>query len=187
MNIQPAGIEGIVLAGGQSRRFGKDKALAEFDGKKMIEIAVGLLRAVDLPVTVVAPLDRDYFFLGCRIIPDQVAGLGPIGGIHTAFLAYPERDLLVLTCDMPRLTESVIRNLLDLRWRESDVVIYGTNQGLAEPFPGLYRSRLRNVFQEQVLNQNYSMQGVLKKVARSFILPIENPKTFMNMNRLTDS
>jgi molybdopterin-guanine dinucleotide biosynthesis protein A len=151
----------------------------------MIEIAAGLLRAVDISVTVVAPLDRDYSFLGCKIISDQVAGLGPIGGIHTAFLAYPDRDLLVLTCDMPRLTEDAIRNLLDLRRKEWDAVIYGMNQEQVEPFPGLYRAALRNLFQEQIAKGNYSMQETLKKVARSFILPIENPNIFINMNRPT--
>ena len=73
MSMNTTRIEGIVLAGGQSRRFGKDKALADFEGKKMIERSAGLLQAMGLNVTIVAPLEREYQFLNCRVIPDLVA------------------------------------------------------------------------------------------------------------------
>lgn len=68
---------GVVLAGGLSRRFGSDKALALFDGRALIEHALAALAG---QADAVAIIGRDH--PGALSIPDRPApGLGPLGGL----------------------------------------------------------------------------------------------------------
>lgn len=103
-------ILGAVLAGGQSSRFGSDKALAEFDGQTLLSRAVGALgRSCDSVVIV----GRDQGPAPC--IPDwPKAGMGPLGGIAAA-LRHGESEgfASVLTCgvDSMALPECLLQDL----------------------------------------------------------------------------
>lgn len=111
------GIFGYVMAGGGSTRFGKDKALAAFEGKTMLERTVELLRRVTGEVAVVAPAGR-YSLKSTRIVADRWPGEGPLGGIITALLNATEAAAkpqwaLIVSCDMPFLTEEWLRFLTE--------------------------------------------------------------------------
>lgn len=70
---------GVVLAGGQSRRFGSDKALALLDGRPLIEHALAALAGCDALVV----SGRDW--PGVTALPDRpAADLGPLGGLNAA-------------------------------------------------------------------------------------------------------
>ncbi len=70
---------GVVLAGGQSRRFGSDKALALLDGRPLIELALAALAGCDA----VAVAGRDW--PGVTALPDLPGpGLGPLAGLNAA-------------------------------------------------------------------------------------------------------
>lgn len=72
-------ILGIVLAGGQSRRFGSDKALALLDGRPLIDHALAALAGCDA----IAVAGRDW--PGTLSLPDRPGpGLGPLGGLAAA-------------------------------------------------------------------------------------------------------
>lgn len=93
---------GAILAGGASRRFGTDKALALLDGKPLIAHVIDRLRPQVAAVVVVGRDQSD-----ARSIPDlPQPGLGPLGGLNAALaLAAAEGFDAVLTsgCDLPRL------------------------------------------------------------------------------------
>ncbi len=72
-----SGVLGVVLAGGQSRRFGSDKALAELGGRTLIDRAVAQL-AHQCDAVVVAGRDA----APAMTVPDRPhAGMGPLGGL----------------------------------------------------------------------------------------------------------
>jgi molybdopterin-guanine dinucleotide biosynthesis protein A len=91
-----------VLAGGQSRRFGSDKALALLDGKPLIEHAIAALVVRTEAVIVCGREHGDW-------VPDRPEpGLGPLGGICAALHAAAERGygaVLTAPCDVPWLPE----------------------------------------------------------------------------------
>ena len=97
-------ILGLVLAGGQSRRFGSDKALAELDGSTLLARAVDQMAGWCEHVVIVG---REYGPAPC--LPDWPApGMGPLGGIAAALhLARDEGFEAVLSCgvDCPDLPE----------------------------------------------------------------------------------
>lgn len=121
---------GYVMAGGGSTRFGKDKALVEFNGRTMLERTAELLGQVTEEVAVVAMGER-YSRENRRIVGDRWPGEGPLGGIITALLdaasaaARPEWALIV-SCDMPFLTEEWLRFLTE-RARESEAEVLAPN------------------------------------------------------------
>ena len=106
---------GAVLAGGRSTRFGSDKAVAELDGERLLDRAVGVLREVcDEVVVVSSHLGHDCG--GWTRVPDRRPGLGPLAGIEAA-LDRAARDgaagVVVLACDLPGVEAADVRRLLD--------------------------------------------------------------------------
>lgn len=99
---------GAVLAGGESRRFGSDKALALLDGRPLIEHVVAALAAQVDAVIVCGREWGDW-------VPDRPApGLGPLGGINAALHAAVERGydaVLTAPCDVPVLPADLAARL----------------------------------------------------------------------------
>jgi molybdopterin-guanine dinucleotide biosynthesis protein A len=107
----PPRVAGFVLAGGQSTRMGRDKALLEIDGQPLVaRIALLVEEAAGSAVIIGDP--RRYGSLGFRAIPDRIAGLGPLGGLLTALENTTAAWNLVVACDMPGLTVAVMRRLV---------------------------------------------------------------------------
>ncbi|HEY2295508.1 MAG TPA: molybdenum cofactor guanylyltransferase [Thermoanaerobaculia bacterium] len=114
---------GVVLAGGSSRRMGRDKTLLTSGGESLPAMATRRLAAVCAEVAVA---DRGRGLLpGVPSLPDG-PGRGPAAGILGAAEVYPGRRLLVLACDLPRVPEGLLAALADPlaadwvvpRWRE---------------------------------------------------------------------
>ncbi|MBY8827559.1 molybdenum cofactor guanylyltransferase [Hephaestia sp. CMS5P-6] len=105
-------ILGAVIAGGQSRRFGSDKAEALLDGAPLVEHAARQLRPY-VGAIVLVGRDRP----GWLCLHDRPrAGLGPLGGIAAAthYAATHGHDLvLTIGCDMPRIPAKLIETLVE--------------------------------------------------------------------------
>ena len=93
-------VAGCVLAGGQSRRMGTDKALLKVDGKTLIETA--LERFSGLPEIFISAASADsYVFTGFRIVPDELPGMGPLGGFIAALKASKSDFVCFRPVDVP--------------------------------------------------------------------------------------
>lgn len=100
---------GAVLAGGASRRMGRDKALVEApDGRALVVVGVDALMAAGASeVVVVGGNERALRGLGVRWVPDLHPGEGPLGGILTALSATDSELVVVMACDMPGVGREV--------------------------------------------------------------------------------
>ena len=137
-------IEATILAGGTSRRMGKDKAfirLQEPAGRTLIEALVELLEPDYEPVRILAGQSpvAPYAALGVAVQPDRRPRSGPLGGIHTA-LTTAERDVvLVVACDLPFLTREFLDGLSGLL-SEHDAVV-PRPRGVPVPVCAFYSKR----------------------------------------------
>lgn len=104
----------MVLAGGKSRRLGRDKAAVELDGCPMLARMVSLARRF-CPRVAVSGRDPSPLVTGVPWFLDEEPGLGPIGGIVTALERYAT-PCLVLSCDLPLLDEETLERLM-AAWR----------------------------------------------------------------------
>ncbi|HET8627850.1 MAG TPA: molybdenum cofactor guanylyltransferase [Thermomicrobiales bacterium] len=105
-------LSAAILAGGQSRRMGADKALLRLtpDGPTLVERVAAAVAAVASETLVVANDDR-LAFLSLRIVPDTYPGAGALGGIYSAVAAAAHEHCLVVACDMPFLSVPLLRAL----------------------------------------------------------------------------
>ena len=128
----------VLLAGGQSRRMGRNKALIPLQGSPMIARLAGeagrltdqiLISANDTPV---------YESLGLPIVPDIYSGQGPLAGLHAAMIHSERPLLLALACDLPSVKESFLRLLVRVA-EGCDAVIPVTSDGRPHPLCAVYR------------------------------------------------
>ena len=111
---------GFVLAGGRSSRMGTDKAFLELDGRTLLARALDLLRCLTPEVRIVGPTAK--FAAYGPVVEDIYAGRGPLAGIHAALSSSATELNLILAVDLPFVTESLLRFLLE-RARATDAVV----------------------------------------------------------------
>ncbi len=132
-------LTGAILAGGKSRRYGRNKALEVFQGERLIDRGVASLRPLCSPILVVANELDPYLDVRATLVQDVIAHQGPLGGIRTALHFSPHDWVLVKATDMPILAPEVPRMMLERR-EGYDAVVPVCN-GLYEPLLALYHRR----------------------------------------------
>lgn len=108
--LKISGILGVVLAGGQARRFGQDKAIAQLDGRRLIEHVAARAKS---QTAVLAINGRDYG-LGLPVIPDAMTSEGPLTGILSALqwaqgAGFPA--VATFPCDSPFFPSDLVERL----------------------------------------------------------------------------
>ena len=161
MNDVPA----YILAGGQSSRFGSDKARALVDGVPLIARIAAALRPVTRSVTVVSDVAGKYADLGLETIADAQPGLGPMGGLHTALTHLPGAAdwLLLVSCDLVVLERAWIDALLAARTPEARAVAFMEVQGW-QPLLALYHRAIAVEVDEHIARGQRSMRKLLDSV-----------------------
>ena len=128
----------VVLAGGRSRRLGRDKAFLMLDGQPLVVRTVDRLAALsdDLVVVTNEAARFEPLVLPVRLVPDERPGEGALMGIYSGLRAARYPHALVVACDMPLLSLPLLRYMLPLA-NGSDVVIPRV-AGLLEPLHAIY-------------------------------------------------
>lgn len=107
-------LKGLVLAGGESTRMGKDKGAITYHGKPQREYVAELMGKFCTEVFISSRSDRpitsDY-----PCIEDTFTGLGPYGGILSAFRKDPNAGWLTVACDIPLINEPTVHQLVENR------------------------------------------------------------------------
>jgi molybdenum cofactor guanylyltransferase len=130
-------IPGAILAGGQSRRMGVDKAFLEVDGKPLIRHSLEVLREVCSEVVIIGGNGEKFSRFGLAWHPDAVMDCGPLGGIYTA-LSLLKDDVVMMACDLPRVTPELLRFLIS-HHRQSKAQITVPEAGKrVQPLVGVY-------------------------------------------------
>ncbi len=133
-------LNGLVLAGGESRRMGEDKALLKKDGVSLLRRSLTLLRPhCDATFVSVRQVKAQGERAEYDQIADQFGGQGPVDGIASAQVSNPTAAWLVVACDLPQLDAETLAYLVDNRSADHDVTAYvSVNDGLPEPLCAIY-------------------------------------------------
>ena len=145
MAISP--LSAAILAGGASRRMGRDKASIELGGMTLLERALRTLMEVADEVIIVG--DRpSYHGYGVPVYADTYPDAGTLGGIATALRNAPHERVLVVACDMPLLSARLLRAMAELEADEDVIVPWlpGANarqggKGTFETLHAIYQRR----------------------------------------------
>jgi len=134
---------GLVLAGGQSRRMGRDKALLVRDGQSQLRYIASLVDAVTDRFFVSARADQedDPERSQFETIVDRYDDMGPIAGILSAMDEHPAADWLVIACDLPNIDDATLQFLIKHRSAEHPFTAYrSSHDRLPEPLCTIYAS-----------------------------------------------
>ncbi len=137
MNQSQQMLSAIILAGGQSRRMGRDKALIDYRGRPIMAHVIDTLRALSDDIAVVSNRSDLYNSFGARVVPDYDPPCGPLGGIAAGLQAAQHPLAIAVACDMPFLSVSLLRWLID-QADDYDAVVPQTGEEF-EPLHAVYR------------------------------------------------
>ncbi len=142
---------GLVLAGGESRRMGSDKALLIRDGRSQLAHIAALLDQVTDRVFVSTRGDQQDESERSRFaqIVDRYEDVGPIAGILSALEEHPQVDWLVVACDLPNIDEATLQFLIANHSREKPFTAFRSSyDDLPEPLCALYRSGCDSILRQ---------------------------------------
>ena len=126
---------GFVLAGGQSSRMGRDKALTELAGQPLVARALGILREAGLPGAIAGA--RSALAAFAPVVEDAAIGQGPLGGVCAAMASTQARHMVFLSVDMPLLPASLVAYLLRHAQITNAAVTVSSVNGFVQTFPAV--------------------------------------------------
>lgn len=133
-------VEGFVLAGGRSIRMGQDKALLEFEGIPLVELALRKLRAVTDSPRIVG--DRPDLGGFAPVVMDLQANSGPLGGIGAALKATACEWNVFLPVDLPLVPAGFLRWMVCRVARTDALATVPLLAGLPQPLVAVYHRAL---------------------------------------------
>ncbi len=181
------GVSGVILAGGKSSRYGKNKALVNIDGIPLIRRVLRVIEPLFSSVVLITNTPDTYSFLKLPMFEDKIKGLGPLGGIYTGLQIISDDAGFFVACDMPFLNSDLIRYLASVR-EDFDVVV-PTFSGKFEALHALYTKNCltkieelihKDVYQTIQLFQSVSVRYVEENEIRRFDPGLDS---FSNINK----
>ncbi len=157
-----AGIVGVVLVGGKSRRYGRNKALEMFQGERLIDRQVRTVGSLFSEVFVITDNPEPYLHLDVTIVRDVIPGQGPLGGIYTGLLFAQGESVFVTACDMPFVQPAVVGHMMELA-KDYDVVVPQKETGL-EPLHAIYSTRCLPHIKKMLDRQELQVIGFFQAV-----------------------
>ncbi len=168
-------IGAAILAGGESRRMGRNKALLRPvpGGMSLIEMVVARLSEAGLDVPILISNDPgEYSFLNLQIIPDDIPGTGALGGVLTVLRHSPYDRVLVVACDMPFLNPALLRYMCEMPGKY-DVLVPAWNDkdGVqrVEPLHAIYAQSAVPLIEQRISSGKLRMSDLLHSLNTEYL------------------
>jgi len=188
-------ILGAILAGGQSKRMGKDKLFLELNNKKLIEHTIDKVKKYLKKIVIITNQDNEFFFKNnLTTVKDCIEGqLGPLVGILTAMKWAKEnlsKCLWIATfpCDTPFFPESIIKNFIEESEKKESLILCASSHGRKHNIFGLWSLDLYDKLKDDLINkkvrkvQDWTEKNKIKNL--EFIFKDYDP--FFNINTEED-
>jgi molybdopterin-guanine dinucleotide biosynthesis protein A len=180
MAINKEEVTGIILAGGRSSRMGKDKGLCTFRDKPLVAYAIEILKPLCGTLMISANhYPEKYAAFQLPVVPDEVSGIGPMGGIHACLKKSKTQHNLVLSCDTPFVNSEIFNLLLQKAEKKAQVVCPSHETFLIEPLSAYYNTNVLGDMEAAIAENEYKMMRFFQRV-RFETVPIDNRWPFFN-------
>ena len=178
----------VILAGGQSRRMGKDKLRLSLAGETLLERTLRRFSAVFPKVLVSTASPERYPELGeCRVY-DRYPGAGPLAGLHAALMAAGE-DVFLVGGDMPFADPDRAQRLIAL-CGDCEACVLVDGEGRWEPLFGFYRFSALEKAEAMLSAGQNRMTGLLSQLRLREVtlaeLGEESDSLLRNLNKPED-
>jgi molybdenum cofactor guanylyltransferase len=183
-------VTGLILLGGKSSRYGSNKALVEIDGVRLVDRVAGVMKSIFHRLILVTNTPEEYAYLQIPMVEDLIKGLGPMGGVYTGLMTLSDELGFFVACDMPFLSESLIRHMVDVR-DDFDAVVPRMDWML-EPLHALYSKKCLSVIQEAIEQHQHQIVKCLAGMRVRYVDEKElrswdpDLRSFFNINKPQD-
>ena len=188
-------ILGAILAGGQSKRMGKDKIFLEFNNKKLIEHTIDKVKKYLKEVIIITNQDNEFFFKNnLTTVKDCIEGqLGPLVGILTA-MKWAKENLnkcswiATFPCDTPFFPESIIKSFIEESKKKESLILCASSHGRKHNIFGLWSLDLYDKLKDDLINkkvrkvQDWTKKNKIKNLEFKF----KDYDPFFNINTEED-
>ena len=157
-------LDGLVLAGGRSRRLGVDKGLVQFDGMPLLRIVVERVAGVcrEVAVAVDRPGRYEGLALPARTVADESPGLGPLSGLQVGLRTCRTEHVLVAACDLPFLNVELLRHMAKVPRAYQALVPW--QDGRWQPLHAIYARSCLEVVDAMAAAGGASMEELLGRL-----------------------
>lgn len=177
---------GVVLAGGESRRFGSQKALHQLDGKPFYQHVYDTMkdcgRLQQVVINTNAQLKEDF---NQQVIVDdsRYQGLGPLTGLYTVMTELPDDAYLVVAVDTPFITVEAVNHLIENF--QGNTIVYRDDDQIHATV-GIYPYHLKQTIKEHLDHRQLRLRALFDE-ATTYIDVKEVPgHWYLNINRPED-
>lgn len=183
-------IDGFVLAGGDSKRLGRDKSNLLFKGRTLLDYSIDNLSAAGFRVRISAGNFSEAMHGGIPIVTDRKEGIGPLGGIYSSLLAAESDYIIVHSCDTPLIPGSYFTMLPELM-ENADIVVPADSGRQVHLLSGSYSQKCLPKIIEQINRSRFSVRELMGNpdLKVRLLNPIEHGMTdsaFLNINTEED-
>ncbi len=180
----------VILAGGESRRMGRDKLRLTLEGEALLDRALRRWEAVFPRVLVSVGNPDRYPWLGDRRVPDLHPGQGPMAGLEAGLLRAGE-PVFLTAADMPFSSPAAALKIYRLCPREAEVCVLTDGEGRWEPLFGLYKPDVLPLIRELLDSGRRSMGILLDRSRVKILKPADLEETWddrllLNLNEPGD-
>ena len=184
-----------ILAGGQSKRMGKDKLFLDLNNKKLIEHTIDKVKKYLKKVIIVTNQDNEFFSKNnLTTVKDCIEGqLGPLVGILTA-MKWAKENLskcswiATFPCDTPFFPESIIKSFIEESEIKESLILCASSHGRKHNIFGLWSLDLYDKLKEDLINkkvrkvQDWTEKNKIKNLEFKF----KDYDPFFNINTKED-
>lgn len=182
-----------IIAGGKAKRFhGQTKSNIVIAGKKIISRMLEEVSGIFSEIIIVTNTPGEFDNLpGVNLVPDQINGIGPLGGIHAAIRACSGTGVFILAGDMPLIRKEVILKQAELFEKEhSDAVIPRIGEYI-EPLHSIYNTAILDKLEDFIRNnKSHAVWEFIRKIDPYWFRPdneVQTSNSFFSVNTPEDA
>jgi len=188
-------ILGVILAGGQSRRMGRDKSLIKLNGKTLIEHTIIKVKKFLPNLIIISNENKNEIIkYGIDVIKDCLGkNQGPLIGIMTAMKYIKDNKknfdwIATFPCDTPFFPELLIKKFIDNSKSKKSLLYFASSKGQRHNVFGLWSLKLYDKLHNDIVNKNsrkvedWAEQNDVQRIEFSF----EKDDPFFNINTEED-
>lgn len=166
-------MKAIILAGGESRRFGRPKAFAEVEGQMFYQRIIKVLESTnmfnDILISTNNQLKNQFDHTKVVVDTEEHTGKGPLAGIFTAMQQYPDEELFfVVSVDTPMISERAINQLYQFMVSHliDDQIDIATVKASGRYIPtiGFYSPKTKAVIEDILESDDYSFKQLYNQM-----------------------
>lgn len=166
-------INGLLLAGGESRRMGQPKALMLLDGIPQYQRSASLLKTFCRQIFISCRSEQAPLFPDFPLILDkkEYAGHGPLSGLLSYFEVHTT-PVLMLGCDYPLLQATTLEQLFEARNPAATATVFEMPDGWILPMPAIFEASAKALLLRHFEAGNDSVRRALEQAALQRVEPL---------------